>query len=122
MRDTTLRMKGNSFCISFSRPIGEESYEIRRDGEFAVVRSTFRVQGCMTQVPLTAAPARAAFHGLNASSVRGQGKTSRSSEIDTSVEFRDAPVVCVVVKESKPVTTRPRPLLYDRRLCAFRSR
>jgi imidazolonepropionase-like amidohydrolase len=97
--------KGRFRLYKFQQPIGEESYEIRRDGESLVVRSTFEFKDRMTQVPLTAV--LRARQDLTPEAFEVKGKTSRSSEIDTSVEVQGRGASVRRGKESNRVTALP---------------
>ena len=85
--DAQLIEKGKFRLHKFQQPIGEESYEIRRDGGSLVVRSSFEFTDRMTQVPLTA-NLRARQQDLTPERFEIKGKVSRSSDIDTSVEIQ----------------------------------
>jgi imidazolonepropionase-like amidohydrolase len=97
--------KGKFRLHKFQQPIGEESYEIRRDGGSLVVRSTFEFTDRMSQVALTAT--LRARQDLTPEAFEIKGKTSRSSEIDTSVEIQGLGAKVRRGKESNRVAALP---------------
>src|SRR5256714_15136539 len=68
------------------QPIGEESYELRREGDSTLLRSTFEFTDRMTKVALAAT--LSTRRDLTPERFEIKGKTSRSSEIDASVEIQ----------------------------------
>ena len=82
----------------FQQPIGEESYEITREGDSLVVRSTFKYTDRMTEVPLTAT--LRVRQDLTPERFEIRGKTSRSSAIDTSVVIQGRAATIRAGKES----------------------
>jgi imidazolonepropionase-like amidohydrolase len=70
----------------FERPIGEETYTIRRDGDSLVVRATFEFTDRGSRVPLTAELHTAP--DLTPESFFINGKVSRFSTIDSTVEIK----------------------------------
>jgi imidazolonepropionase-like amidohydrolase len=76
--------RGTFRLYKFMQPIGSESYEAARDGEFLSLSSTFEFSDRGTKVPLSAKlRARA---DLTPVRLEIKGKTSRFSSIDTVVE------------------------------------
>ncbi|HEX8653503.1 MAG TPA: amidohydrolase family protein [Pyrinomonadaceae bacterium] len=80
--------RGKFRLHKLQQPIGEESYEVRREGGGSALqlRSTFEVTDRMTKVALSAT--LSARQDLTPERFEIKGKTSRSSEIDASVEIQ----------------------------------
>jgi hypothetical protein len=68
----------------FEQPIGEERYQIARDGDGVVVKVDFKFTDRGTEVPLSATFRGAA--DLTPKSFEIRGKTSRQSSIDEAME------------------------------------
>jgi imidazolonepropionase-like amidohydrolase len=98
--------KGKFRLYKFQQPIGEESYEIRRDGESLVVRSSFEFKDRMSQVPLTAT-LRARRQDLTPEQFEIKGKSSRSSDVDTTVLVQGRVAKVRRGKESRQVDALP---------------
>ena len=74
----------------FEQPIGEESYEITRNGDSLAVTMNFKFTDRGTEVPLTAS-----FRGrpdLSPEFFEIKGKTSRLSAIDEAVEVKEGKI------------------------------
>jgi imidazolonepropionase-like amidohydrolase len=74
----------------FEQPIGEETYEISRDGDSLVAKVDFRFTDRGTDVPLTATFRSAP--DLTPQQFEIKGKTARSAEIDQAVEIQKGQV------------------------------
>ena len=77
--------KGKFRLHKLQQPIGEESYEVKREGDSMLLSSTFEFTDRMTKVALSAT--LSARRDLTPERFEIKGKTSRSSEIDSSVEI-----------------------------------
>ncbi|MBV8858856.1 MAG: amidohydrolase family protein [Acidobacteria bacterium] len=69
----------------FEQPIGEETYEVSRDGDSLVVKSHFKFTDRGTPVPLETT--LRTKQNLTPESFEIKGQTARGSTIDTSVEI-----------------------------------
>jgi imidazolonepropionase-like amidohydrolase len=72
----------------FEQPIGEETYEIARQGDSLIAKISFKFTDRGTEVPLTAS-----FRGgldLTPQAFEIKGKTSRDTDIDQAVEIEGA--------------------------------
>jgi imidazolonepropionase-like amidohydrolase len=98
--------KGKFRLHKLQQPLGEESYEIRREGDSLVVHSTLEFTDRMTKVSLAAT--LRARQDLTPERFEIKGKTSRSSEIDASVEIQGRSANVRRGKESKQVAVSPR--------------
>src|SRR5690242_11675673 len=75
---------GKFLLHKFQQNIGEEKYEVRRDGDALVMKTEFRFVHRSSRVPLeTTLRTR---QDLTPLSYEIKGKTSRLSEIDTAIE------------------------------------
>jgi hypothetical protein len=77
--------RGKFRLHKFEQPIGEETYEIARDGDSLSVKMDFKFTDRGTEVPLSTA-----FRGaqdLTPQAFEIKGKTSRDSDIDDAVEI-----------------------------------
>lgn len=83
----------------FEQPIGEESYEITRDGDSLVTKSTFEFTDRGRKVPLTATLRTA--QNLTPQSFEIKGSVSRFSTIDSAVEIKDGTATIRVDKDSR---------------------
>jgi imidazolonepropionase-like amidohydrolase len=83
----------------FEQPIGEESYQITRDGDSLVVKSDFAFTDRGSKVPLTAT--LRTRQDLTPISYEIKGKTSRISDIDTSVSVDGGTATVREGKESR---------------------
>ena len=81
---------GKFLLHKFEQPIGEETYEIKRDGDSVNVKMDFKFTDRGTEVPLSAT-FRAA-QDLTPQAFTIKGKTSRLSEIDEEVEVEKGKV------------------------------
>src|SRR5277367_4670754 len=78
--------QGKFILHKFEQPIGEETYQITRDGDALSVKVDFKFTDRSTPVPLTAS-----FHSANdltPHSFEIKGKNSRSTDIDEAVEVQ----------------------------------
>jgi imidazolonepropionase-like amidohydrolase len=78
--------QGKFILHKFEQPLGEETYEITRDGDSLAVKMDFKFTDRGTAVPLTAS-----FHAASDLTPTGfeiQGKSSRSTDIDEAVEVQ----------------------------------
>jgi imidazolonepropionase-like amidohydrolase len=78
--------QGKFILHKFEQPIGEETYEIVREGDSLAVNMNFKFTDRGTAVPLTAS-----FHAANDLTPVGfeiKGKTSRGTDIDEGVEVQ----------------------------------
>jgi imidazolonepropionase-like amidohydrolase len=82
--DPSVVEQGKFILHKFEQPIGEETYEIKRDGNSLTVKMDFKFTDRGTDVPLSAT-FRAA-QDLTPEAFEVKGKTSRVSEIDEAVE------------------------------------
>jgi len=78
--------QGKFILHKFEQPIGEETYEITRDGDSLSAKIDFRFADRSTPVPLTAAFRSAS--DLTPRAFEIKGKNSRSTDIDEAVEVR----------------------------------
>jgi imidazolonepropionase-like amidohydrolase len=69
----------------FEQAIGEESYEVSRDGDSLVIKSTFQFTDRGSRVPLEAT--LRTRQDLTPERYEIKGKTSRLSDIDTTIEI-----------------------------------
>jgi imidazolonepropionase-like amidohydrolase len=69
----------------FEQPIGEETYEIARDGQSLVVKMDFKFTDRATPVPLSAS--FRSTSDLTPQALEIKGKIARSAEIDQAVEI-----------------------------------
>lgn len=82
--------QGKFTLHKFEQPIGEETYEIRRDGDSVAVRMDFKFTDRATPVPLAAT-----FRGapdLTPRAFQIKGKTARPVSIDEAVTINDGKV------------------------------
>jgi hypothetical protein len=82
--------RGKFRLHKFEQPIGEETYEVARDGASLGVKMDFKFTDRGTEVPLSAA-----FRGaqdLTPQAFEIKGKTSRESDIDDAVEVQQGKV------------------------------
>ena len=82
--------RGKFRLHKFEQPIGEETYEIARDGDSLSVKMDFKFTDRGAEVPLSAA-----FRGaqdLTPQAFEIKGKTSRDSDINDAVEVQQAEV------------------------------
>ena len=82
--------QGKFVLHKFEQPIGEETYQVTRDDNALAVTINFKFTDRGSQVPL-AVTFRAA-QDLTPESFEIKGQTSRSSEIDQTVEVKDGKV------------------------------
>src|SRR5271156_3275745 len=78
--------QGKFILHKFEQPIGEETYQITRDGDSLSAKIDFKFTDRSTPVPLTAA-----FRSANDLTPRAfeiKGKNSRSTDIDEAVEVQ----------------------------------
>jgi imidazolonepropionase-like amidohydrolase len=78
--------KGKFRLHKFEQAIGEESYEVARDGDSLVIKSTFQFTDRGNRVPLEAT--LQTKQDLTPERYEIKGKTSRLSDIDTSIEIK----------------------------------
>lgn len=89
--DTSTLIEQSKFTLhKFEQPIGEETYEIRRDGDSLAVQMDFRFTDRSTTVPLTAKFRSAP--DLTPQSFEIKGKTARMISIDEAVNIMDGKV------------------------------
>ena len=89
--DTSTVIEQGQFTLhKFEQAIGEETYEIRRDGDSLAVQMDFRFTDRSTTVPLTAKFRSAA--DLTPQSFEIKGKTARMISIDEAVNIADGKV------------------------------
>jgi imidazolonepropionase-like amidohydrolase len=86
----------------FEQPIGEETYQITRDGDSLVTRSTFEFTDRGRKVPLTAT--LRTTQNLTPQSFEIKGSVSRFSTIDTLVEIKGAMATIRQGKETRQVS------------------
>jgi len=82
--------RGKFRLHKFEQPIGEETYEIARDGDSLNVKMDFKFTDRGTEVPLSSA-----FRGAQDLTPRAfeiEGKTSRDTDIDDAVEVQQGKV------------------------------
>ena len=90
---------GKFLLHKFQQNIGEEKYEVRRDGDALVMKTEFRFVDRSSRVPLeTTLRTR---QDLTPLSYEIKGKTSRLSEIDTAIEVNDKTAKIREGKESR---------------------
>ncbi len=90
----------------FEQPIGEESYEVRREGASLVTSVQFEFTDRGAKVPITATLRSAA--DLTPQSFQIKGKTSRLSNIDSSVEVQGGTAAIRQMTKSRQATV-PQP-------------
>jgi imidazolonepropionase-like amidohydrolase len=78
--------QGKFILHKFEQPIGEETYQITRDGDALNVKIDFKFTDRSTPVPLTAAFSSAS--DLTPRSFEIKGKNSRETDIDEAVEVQ----------------------------------
>lgn len=90
----------------FEQPIGEETYEVTREGDSLVVKSHFKFTDRGSPVPLeTTLRTR---QDLTPESFEIKGKTARGSTIDTSVEIKNGGAVIREGKETRQASVPAR--------------
>jgi hypothetical protein len=99
--------KGKFILHKFTRPLGEESYEITRDGDSLVTRSSFQFTDRGGKVPLNATLRSSADLTPQHFDIKGQ--TSRISRIDSAVDIADGQAT---IREKKDSRTTPVPAHY----------
>src|ERR1700735_1725488 len=82
--------QGKFILHKFENPIGEESYQITRDGDSLTVKMDFKFTDRGTPVPLKASFRSAKDLSPEACEIKGQN--SRQTTIDEAVEVRDGQV------------------------------
>ena len=90
----------------FEQPIGEETYNITRDGDSLVVKSTFEFTDRGSKVPLTAELRTA--QDLTPESFVIKGKVSRFSTIDSSIEIKARSATIRQDKETRQIVVPDR--------------
>src|SRR5215210_7872306 len=90
----------------FEQPIGEETYEVSRDGDSLVVKSHFKFTDRGSSVPLETT--LRTKQNLTPVSFEIKGKTARGSTIDTSVEIRSGGAIIREGKEARQVSVSGR--------------
>lgn len=88
--DPAVVEQGKFTLHKFEQPIGEETYEIRRDGDSLAVKVDFKFTDRGTAVPLTATFRGAA--DLTPQSCEIKGKTARPISIDEAVNIANGTV------------------------------
>jgi len=96
--------KGKFILHKFFRAIGEETYEITRDGDSLVTKSTFAFTDRGAKVPLTATLRTSS--DLTPQHFEIKGQTSRISRIDTSVDIAQNQAT---IRENKDTRTAAAP-------------
>src|ERR1051326_806849 len=96
--------KGKFILHKFFRAIGEETYEIARDGDSLVTKSTFAFTDRGAKVPLTATLRTSS--DLTPQHFEIKGQTSRISRIDTSVDIAQNQAT---IRENKDTRTAAAP-------------
>src|SRR5581483_4021767 len=86
----------------FEQPIGEETYEIDRDGDSQVLHDTFEFTDRGSKVPLTATIQLQA--DLTPQKFEVKGRNSRLSKIDASAEINNRTATVRINNETKQVT------------------
>jgi imidazolonepropionase-like amidohydrolase len=83
---TTPAVESGKFRLhKFEQEIGEETYEITREGDSLLIKSNFKFTDRGTAVPLTAS--LKTKQNLTPESFEIKGNTSRSSTIDTTIQI-----------------------------------
>ena len=82
--------QGKFILHKFEQPIGQETYEITKDGDSLIVKMDFEFTDRGTAVPLTASFRGAA--DLTPQSFEIKGKNSRTTSIDDAVEVQSEKV------------------------------
>lgn len=90
----------------FEQPIGAESYEVTRDGDALVLKAQFEFTDRGTRVPLTTM--LRTRQNLMPVRFEIKGKTSRQSDIDTSLEVTPTGASVREGKETRQVTAPAR--------------
>ncbi len=98
--------KGKFILHKFTRPLGEETYEITRDGDSLVTQSSFQFTDRGTKVPLTATLRTNTDYTPQHFEIKGQ--TSRASRIDTAVDIADGQATIRQNKNSRTATVPTR--------------
>src|SRR5919205_452817 len=88
----------------FEQPIGEETYEVTREGDSLVVKSNFKFTDRGTPVPLETT--LRTKQNLTPEFFEIRGKTARGSTIDTSVEIKGG---AADIREGKETRRAPAP-------------
>ena len=88
----------------FEQAIGEETYEISRDGDSVVVKSNFKFTDRGTPVPLTTTLRTS--QDLTPEAFEIKGSTARGSTIDTAVEIKGN---AATIREGKETRQAPVP-------------
>lgn len=97
--------RGRFRLHKFEQPIGEETYEIARDGNSLAAKIDFKFTDRGTEVPLSTTFRAAADQTPQAFEIKG--KTSRDSDIDDAVEVQQEKVrVRIRDKWTEAVTPR----------------
>jgi imidazolonepropionase-like amidohydrolase len=96
--------QGKFILHKFEQPIGEETYEVTKDGESLGVKMDFKFTDRGTAVPMTASFRAAA--DLTPESFEIKGRNSRSTTIDDAVEIQAGKVR---VRDRDKWTESPRP-------------
>jgi imidazolonepropionase-like amidohydrolase len=99
--------KGKFILHKFTRPLGEETYEIQRDAGSLVVQSSFQFTDRGTKVPLSAT--LRTNTDLTPQHFEIKGQTSRASRIDTAVDIADGQAT---IRQNKTSRTTPVPPRY----------
>jgi imidazolonepropionase-like amidohydrolase len=103
--DTSAIIEQGKFTLhKFEQPIGEETYEIRRDGDSLAVKVDFKFTDRGTPVPLTTTFRAAADLTPQAFEIKGQ--TARSVSIDEAVTI-DAGAVHFRTRDKQSELTPP---------------
>jgi imidazolonepropionase-like amidohydrolase len=99
--------KGKFILHKFARPLGEETFEITRDGDSLVTHSNFQFTDRGGKVPLTATLRTGA--DLTPQHFEIKGQTSRISRIDAAVDIAGGQAA---IRENKDSRTAPVPARY----------
>jgi len=99
--------RGKFILHKFVRPIGEEIYDITRDGDSLVTHSSFQFTDRGTRVPLNTTLRTSGEFTPQHFEIKGQ--TSRISRIDAAVDIADGKAT---VRENKDSRTAPVPARY----------
>jgi imidazolonepropionase-like amidohydrolase len=96
--------RGKFRLHKFEQPIGEETYEISRDGNSLVVKSDFKFTDRGTPVPLITTLRTS--QNLTPEAFEIKGSTSRESTIDTAIEIKGN---VATIREGKETRQAPVP-------------
>ncbi|HEV7860554.1 MAG TPA: amidohydrolase family protein [Pyrinomonadaceae bacterium] len=105
-KPATVIESGKFRLHKFEQPIGEETYEISREGDSLLVTSNFKFTDRGSPVPLTAT--LRTKQNLTPEAFEIKGNTARGSTIDTSIEIKGDAATIREGKETRQATVPAR--------------